>query len=264
MKVIEYGQENQKTLAMFQCALEPGWAFEASAGKLAGDFHVFLFVADGHDETGTDFISVEKNAEDAAAYLRDRGMEQLDLLYGVSMGGAGAMYFLAKELMPVKKAIVDAGITPYPYPRWICRIIALKDLVTMWLGTKSLAIMKMAMPPEKWTPKGEDPEEHYEKIFEFTKNHLSARTIYNVFWSANNYSMPDVMPEVETEMEYWYGEKEKKARKNNIAYAKKTFPHMKVKEFAGLEHAELVMMEPERFHEEVMRVWSGGEQEDRA
>lgn len=264
MKVIEYGQGNNKTLAMFQCALEPGWVFDASANALAEDFRVFLFVADGHDELGTDFVSVEKNAEDAVAYLRSRGIEQLDLLYGVSMGGAGVMYLLAHELMPVKKAVVDAGITPYPYPKWIRRLIALRDLVMIWLGIKNLAIMKMVMPPEKWTPAGEDPEEHYEKVFEFTKNHLSAKTIYNVFWSANNYSMPEVVPAVETEMEYWYGEKEKKARKNNISYAKKAFPKMKFKEFEGLEHAELVMMDPAGFHEEIMRVWSGGEQEDKA
>lgn len=263
MKVIEYGQENKNTLAIFQCALEPGWAFDASAGMLAGTFHVFLFVADGHDEQGTEYVSVEKNAEDAVRYLRSRGIEQLDLLYGVSMGGASAMVLLAYEMMPVKKAVVDAGITPYPYPKWVCRIIAFKDLVTMWLGTRSLGIMKMAMPPEKWTPAGEDPEEHYAKIFEFTKK-LTARTIYNVFWSANNYSMPEVMPELETEMEYWYGEKEKKARKDNIAYAKQAFPHMVIREFEGLEHGELVMMDPVRFRDEILRVWSGGEQEDGA
>ena len=28
-------------------------------------------------------------------------------------------------------------------------------------------IMKAAMPPERWTPKGEDPQEHYRRIFAF-------------------------------------------------------------------------------------------------
>ena len=50
MKVYEYGSEHEKTVAMFQCAAEPGWVFIPSAEALAKDYHVFLFVADGHDE----------------------------------------------------------------------------------------------------------------------------------------------------------------------------------------------------------------------
>lgn len=49
MKVNEYGSEHEKTVAMFQCAAEPGWVFIPSAEALAKNYHVFLFIADGHD-----------------------------------------------------------------------------------------------------------------------------------------------------------------------------------------------------------------------
>jgi len=253
MKVIELGAENEKMIAMFQCAAEPGWAFIPSAEALAQDYHVFLFVADGHDELGTTFVSIEKYADDAAAYLKGKGIRHLDCLYGVSMGGATVIRFLATQDIYVDKAVVDAGITPYTYPKWICRLIALKDWAMIMLGTKSYSLMKLAMPPERWTPKGEDPEEHYRKIFVFEKNHFSSKTIYNVFWSANNYSMPDPVPGVNTKIEYWYGEEEKNARKNNLAFTIKAFPQTVPKELKGLAHAELVLMLPERFREEVIR-----------
>ena len=214
MKVNEYGSENEKIVAMFQYAAEPGWVFIPSAEALAKDYHIFLFIADGHDESGTTFVSIEKYVDDASSYLKEGGIRHLDLLYGVSMGGAAVIRFLATQDIIADKAIVDAGITPYPYPKPVCRLIALKDWVMIMLGTKSYFFMKLAAPPERWTPKGEDPEEHYRKIFAFEKNHFSSRTIYNVFWSANNYSMPDPIPHVETKIEYWYGEEEKKARKN--------------------------------------------------
>ena len=57
---------------MFQCAVEPWWVFKASAEEMAKDYHVYLFIADGHDELGTEFISLEKYAKDAAEYLRKR------------------------------------------------------------------------------------------------------------------------------------------------------------------------------------------------
>jgi pimeloyl-ACP methyl ester carboxylesterase len=210
-------------------------------------------IADGHDEQGTTFVSIEKNVSDAAAYLRARGIQHLDCLYGVSMGGASVIRFLATEDIAVDKAIIDAGITPYPYPRWICRIIAKKDLATMSFACRNRGVMEAAMPPERWTPEGEDPTEHYDRVWAFLQDHMTDTTIYNVFWSANNYAMPDPMPELDTEMEYWYGENEKKARRANIAYAQKAFPGITLREFPDLEHGELVMMFPDRFHQELLR-----------
>lgn len=177
----------------------------------------------------------------------------MDAMYGVSMGGASVTRFLATEDIPVRKAIIDAGITPYPYPRLICRVISLWDWITVMLGTKSMTLMKLAMPPERWTPSGEDPEEHYRKIFEFEKRHFSPRTIYNFFWSTNNYSMPNPIKPVETQIEYWYREEEKKARKNDLAYTRRVYPQTVVREFKGLAHEELVLMFPERFAREVTR-----------
>ena len=95
MKVYEFGKEHTRTFAMFQCAAEPWWAFRASAEEMARDYHVYLFIADGHDELGTEFVSLEKYAKDAAEYLRKQNVGQVDGMYGVSMGGAAVIRFLA-------------------------------------------------------------------------------------------------------------------------------------------------------------------------
>ncbi|MBR7011082.1 MAG: alpha/beta hydrolase [Oscillospiraceae bacterium] len=254
MKVYEFGIENERTFAMFQCAAEPWWVFEASAKEMARDYHVYLFIADGHDEQGTTFLSIETYVEEAADWLRGKGVSRLDAMYGVSMGGASVIRFLATEDIPVEMAIIDAGITPYPYPRFICRLISYWDWLTVMLATKSMIVMKLAMPPERWTPKDEDPETHYKKIFDFEKHHFSPKTIYNVFWSANNYSMPNPVRSVDTRIEYWYGEEEKRARKNDLAYTRKAYPQTAAREFKGLAHAELLLMFPERFYAEATRV----------
>ena len=67
--------------------------------------------------------------------------------------------------------------------------------------------------------------------------------------------MPDPVPRVDTKIEYWYGEKEKKARENehDIEFVCRSYPQTVLKEFNGLAHAELVMMFPERFANEVKR-----------
>ena len=105
MKVYEFGKEHEKTFAMFQCTAEPGWVFKPSAEAMAQGYHVLLFIADGHDEMGTTFVSIEKYASDTAAYLREKGILHLDGLYGVSMGGAAAIRFLAAEDTPVDQEL---------------------------------------------------------------------------------------------------------------------------------------------------------------
>ena len=112
------------------------------------------------------------------------------------------------------------------------------------------------MPPERWTPQGQDPEEHYRRIFDFERHRFSSRTIWRVFWGTNNYRMPDPVPPVKTKIEYWYGEEEKLARKNNLAWVRRVYPQTVPREFEGLAHAELVLMFPERFHQEIMRFLS--------
>ena len=64
------------------------------------------------------------------------------------------------------------------------------------------------------------------------------------------------MPAVDTYIEYWYGEGEKHARAKNCAYVKRVYPQTISREFRGLMHAELVLMYPKLFREEILRVWN--------
>ena len=123
MKVYEFGEEHAKSFVMFQCAVEPWWVFKPSAEEMAKDYHVYLFIADGHDEAGTEFVSLEKYAQDAAEYLKTQGIDHVEAMYGISMGGAAVIRFLATEDIPVEKAIIDAGTAPYQYPKWFCKLL---------------------------------------------------------------------------------------------------------------------------------------------
>ena len=74
--------------------------------------------------------------------------------------------------------------------------------------------------------------------------------------------MPDPVPRVGTEIEYWYGEEEKKARKPDIACACRSFPQTTLRQMDGMAHGELAMVYPERFYAEAMR-FLGGKGENR-
>lgn len=80
----------------------------------------------------------------------------------------------------------------------------------------------------------------------------SKRTVRNIFWSANNYTLPTKPAEMGCQITYWYGEEEKQARHSNICFIKQYFPRAQLHEIPKMDHAELVMMYPQEFYRRIM------------
>lgn len=247
MRVLEYGKEHEKTLLFLPCTAEPEWAFTDSVKLLARDYHVMQVVYDGHGETGEDFISVEATVDGITDWLYSRGIVRLDAAYGCSLGGACLTRFLALGKIPVGRAVIDAGITPYRMPLLLRRLACLRDFLGFRLVTKSRKILEAAYPPERWTLPGRDPVKEYDALTSYLKSY-SKRTVYNIFWSANNYALPPKPAETGCRLLYWYGEEEKKARSGNISFIKRYFPTVQVRDLPRMEHAELVMIYPQEFY----------------
>ena len=251
MTIYEYGTENEKkVLFIATAALEPYWAFQKQAESLGEDYHVYAVAADGHDGQPGDFISIEKTVSDMTEELKRRGVTKLYAAYGLSMGGAIVVRFLATSGIPVERAIIDGGILPYTYPKWVCKLIHMRDFISMWSITRSRKLLELVAPPEKYTAEGNNPKEEYDALMEFYKTY-SNMTISKVFWSANNYELPHPAPNIDTKIEYWYGEYERKARKNDMAYIKSYFVGVTFRQINGMAHGELVMVYLSRFDKEI-------------
>ena len=208
MKVLEYGKEQKKTLLFLPCTAEPAWSFTDSVKLLAQGYHVLLIVYDGHGETGEDFISVETTVAEITGWLRAHGIASLDAAYGCSLGGACLTRFLAVDDIPVKRAIIDAGITPYQLLLFVRRLICLGDYLGFKLIANSRKILETAYPPARWTLPGRDPAAEYTALAAYLKTY-SNRTVHNIFWSANNYALPSKPANTACRMTYWYGEEKK-------------------------------------------------------
>lgn len=253
MKIYEYGQDKKRSLLLIAtAALEPYWAFEEQAQALGSDFHVYAVVADGHDGEPGDFISIEKTVAEIAEALQARGVTRLDGAYGLSMGGAIIIRFLATVSLPIAHAIIDGGILPYSYPYLLCRLILLRDFIMAYSITRSRRLLELVAPPERYTADGHDAKQEYDNLMTFYQTY-TPQTIANVFWSANNYMLPCKAPALATRIDYWYGEKEKRARKKDIAVMKAYFGHVTFRQFDGMGHGELVMVHPSQFVDEMKK-----------
>lgn len=241
MNIHEFGQENRECV-LFLHASCTGWDFyEESIQLLARRYHVIVPAMPGHDlSTDEDYTSVEEIAETLENWLLDRGYSRVYGLYGLSMGGSMVIRLLANGRIRFEKAVIDAGITPYQLPWLVTRFIALRDFLMVELGKHSRKLLEMAYPPEKY---GAEALDWMERMLK----RMSARTIWRVFDSCNNYSMPKPVPVPTTEIQYWYGSLEKKARAWDIDYVKKNFPGTRLVELSGVDHAEYALLHPEEF-----------------
>lgn len=70
----------------------------------------------------------------------------------------------------------------------------------------------------------------------------------NIFWSANNYKLPQKPADTDCKIIYWYGEEEEKARRGNIRFIKQYFRGIQTMAVPKMDHAELVMIYPSEFY----------------
>ena len=249
MIIREFGKKNPKHLLFFPGSCEPWDAFAPAAKELAKDFHVLLVTPDGHDpEIGKDFLSVERTVDQAVLCLKEHGIDRLDAVYGLSFGGGMVIRLLASQAIPASRAIIDAATAPYAYPRWLCRLICLRDFLMFRIGTSSVKLMELAFPPERFTLPGQDAREEYRKIRQFLMN-FSDRTVWNIFWSANNYQVPETAPKMDTKIQFWVGTEEWGSRYRDLRWVKAYLPQMEVVRIPNMMHGEFVMSHPQQFAE---------------
>lgn len=238
MNIYEFGQENRACILFLHASCTSWDFYEESIQRLAKWYHIIVPAMPGHDlTTDEDYTSVEEIAENLEQWLREQGHTHVHGVYGLSMGGSIVLRLLANNKIVFDKAVIDAGITPYQFPWIITRFIALRDFLMVELGKHSRKLLELAYPPEKYGVEGLD---YMERVMK----HMSARTIWRVFDSCNNYSMPKPIPAVATKIQYWYGSLEKKARAWDIDYVKENFPGTRFVEISGLDHAEYALLNP--------------------
>lgn len=249
MNIHEFGQENRECV-LFLHASCTGWDFyEESIQRLSVQYHVVVPAMPGHDlTTDEDYTSVEEITAELEQWLLKRGQTHIHGLYGLSMGGSVALRLLADNKIVFDKAVIDAGITPYQLPWLITRFIALRDFWMVELGKHSRKLLELAYPPEKYGAEGLD-------FMQQVMKHMSARTIWRVFDSCNNYSMPKPIPVLSTDIQYWYGSLEKKARAWDIDYVRKNFPETVFVELPSLDHAEYAMLHPAELAGRLLDFW---------
>ncbi len=243
----EFGHENEKTILMIH-GLSMSWdMFIPVIDRLKHRYHVIAVAVPGHDfDEDDEFTSIEDIARRIEAWLSKKGLQEVDCLYGLSMGGGISIRMLADNQIHFKTAIIDAGITPYKFSRFITRILLLNDYCTTMIGRHCPSLLELVFPKDRY---GENLEPLKQAL-----KHLSRKTIWRAYDSTNNYSMPAEFPTLNTKIEYWYGADEKKDRKLDIEYVEKHIPGGRLVEIPNMMHGQFVCVEHEQFCKKLINI----------
>ena len=248
MKVYAFGEENAPVILLLPgtCCHWKG-NFGHVIPLLSDEYRVLCVSYDGFDETErTEFPTMLEETAKIEDYLKANCVGHIRAAYGCSLGGACLTRLLALGELPVKRAIIDGGVTPYQLTYLIRKLLLARDMLSFKLAVNNRKILEAAFPPERFTLPGHDPKKEYDAIEAYLKTY-SDQTIRNIFWSGNNYVLPKTPAKIGTKITYWYGDEEKKNRRSNIRFIKHYFPQARIHGIPKMAHAELVMIYPEEF-----------------
>ncbi|MDO5700962.1 MAG: alpha/beta hydrolase [Bowdeniella nasicola] len=238
MMIDEWGTQHARRLLFLPGAFsDPRW-YTPTLETLARQWHTVAVTYDGyHEPFESSFTSVEQTAASVTAALVERGIEEVDVVYGLSLGGAVAHLIHACDRLRIGTLVLDAAIAPYRLPRWLTRLILLRDLAGFALLRRSTTVMKLAFPPERWLYPWEDEDSYGESAAFLAR--LTGETVRRCFDSVNNYAVPGVLPRRETRLHYIYGDREARARASDIAYFREAYPEITVTAIPDRDHGEL-------------------------
>ena len=157
------------------------------------------------------------------------------------MGGSLVIRMLASNKIITDFAVIDAGITPYEMNKFFTYCIGVRDWCMAQIGKyASVNALSRVFDPKKYK---ENDILYIKKVL----NSMSSKTIWNGFYSTNNYSMPKDFKEPKCKIQYWFGDEEKKEREWDINFIKKVYPKTIFVENKGQNHAEFFSLHPVEF-----------------
>lgn len=245
MRIIDYGGHERKRLLFFPAAFTDITWYEDTFAQLQKKWHLYVVVYDGYEPPfAKHFTSVEQTVNEVVDACKGLHIDDFDVVYGLSMGGAMANRLHALAVFSIKTLVLDGAITPYQLPKPLCRLILWRDYEGFRLLRKNPRLLQKMFPADHWLAPNEEASAYYAKIQTYMQK-LSLTTIWRSFDSCNNYAMPQQMPAGATSIFYLYGAYEKRARAWDRAYIKRIYPQTTFVELANCEHGELAMMQGE-------------------
>ena len=244
MIIHSYGNPKDPAIVMFHPMLLPGKQLVEHMGKkIPGDY--FLVAPDqaGHGDDPDMFFSPKKDAEELSRFLKEKGINEIELLYAASMGSITSMEFLKLDGFHIKHIHLDG--TP------LAKITGIQSVLSPLLY--KMALRKTKKDPTYLT-KTLEPIYGSELGNTMSKqmSMLSRKCLSQIMAGCNAGCAAVLKEEKCQNMIFEWGEKEFDLIKGK-PLAEKMYPWARIIVRKGSDHCEFLGKQPEAYAQEIAK-----------
>lgn len=212
-------------------------SFKVVKEKLENDYKVVIVCLDGYDDEKNTFTSITDQAKKIADYIIKNHNGKIHMILGMSMGGFITLEILTKYNVIANKVILDSGYLK-PWAKYKAKIMS---ILVGWgfekiiYGKSNYIIEKSMKKAMGYCFKKED-----------LCNFASKTTLKNSEYSCLIFELPNLSKLKNTEIEYWYGSKEKYMIEG-MKILKEILPDMKEICLGDFGHGEFMFEHPKEY-----------------
>lgn len=187
----------------------------------------------------TEFTSIDDQAAQANAYVREYLGGHLDCAYGLSMGGKILSRMMERREIVIDHAIMDAAPL-LPLPRWLVGPLRYYQCANVWTCYHWTGFWKWVFHSHYFDVLLDECR----KVWPYGKGRAVLDGYKDIYThKLESIGGPDI--------HFWYGTKEAFVAKPQVEHLKKLLPETKVEVFKGMNHGQLLIDHPDEVAERI-------------
>ena len=188
----------------------------------------------------TEFTSINDQAAQANAYVKEQLGGHLDCAYGLSMGGKILSRMMERREIGIDHAVMDAAPL-LPLPKWLVGPLRYYQCANVWTCYHWTGFWKWVFHSHYFDVLLEECK----KVWPYGKGKAVLHGYKDIYThKLESIDGPDI--------HFWYGTKEAYVAKPQVEHLKKLHPETKVEVFKGMTHGQFLVDHPDEVAERIL------------
>ena len=185
------------------------------------------------------FTSIDDQAGQAIAYVKEHLDGRLDCAYGLSMGGKILSRMLERDEIAIGHAVLDAAPL-LPLPRWLVGPLRYYQYLNVWTCYHWTGFWKWVFHSHYFDVLLDECR----KVWPYGKS----RAVLDGYKDIYTHRLESV---ADTDIHFWHGTKEAFVAKPQVKHLLRLHPSLQVEVFDGMNHGQLLADRPQEVAERI-------------
>ena len=188
----------------------------------------------------TEFTSIDDQAAQANAYVKEHMNGHLDCSYGLSMGGKILSRMMERREIAIDHSVMDAAPL-LPLPKWLVGPLRYYQCANVWTCYHWTGFWKWVFHSHYFDVLLDECK----KVWPYGKGRAVLDGYKDIYThKLESIDGPDI--------HFWYGNKEAFVAKPQVEHLKKLHPETNIEVFNGMNHGQFLIDHPDEVAERIL------------